>query len=245
MPTPLTPTPAGFPRCGTCPLLSSGDPRTCVVCVASSSPLHVGHCSTCCRDLTGSDACGNPVCNWDDRYVNIVSAICRRTGWIEKVLKDFKYVEGKSGWAPILGRIVVGWLEVRTDLSQNYDLVTINPTHVDRQPLRHTELILGAAQLEDQLDRWPLDTAEDTVLVKHTETASATAYGTTWAAKKMAADELWGAVDVAHPQRVQGKRILVVDDVTTTLLQLNVIAGILKGAGATSVDGLVIARQGG
>jgi predicted amidophosphoribosyltransferase len=42
---------------------------------------------------------------------------------------------------------------------------------------------------------------------------------------------------------VKGCSVLVVDDVTTTLLQLNVIAGLLVRAGAAHVDGLVIARQ--
>lgn len=239
----LTPKPAGFPKCGKCPLLSSGDPQTCVNCVASSSRLQKKRCPVCCRS-TVNGPCGNPVCNWDDRSIGIVSAICKRTGAIEAVLKRFKY-DGAAAWSTIIGRIVLGWLEVRTDLSLDYDLITVNPTHVDRQPLRHTELILEAAQLEDQLGLWPLDDSDDTVLVKHTVTTSATVQGTNWPAKKIAADALWGAVSVAHPDRVEGKRILVVDDVTTTLLQLNVIAGILKSAGAAAVDGLVIARQGG
>ncbi len=81
--------------------------------------------------------------------------------------------------------------------------------------------------------------------MKHTETASATSLGTTWHAKKQAADELWSAVSVGHPERVEGKRVLLVDDVTTTLLQLEVLSGVLTRAGAASVNGLVIARQGG
>ncbi len=43
---------------------------------------------------------------------------------------------------------------------------------------------------------------------------------------------------------VVGKRVLVVDDITTTLLQLNVIAAILQTVGcANAVDGLVLARS--
>lgn len=238
-----TPEPLGFPRCAKCPLVSTGDPRTCATCVASSSPLQADRCPVCCRGLSGSP-CGNPVCGWDDRHVRAVHAIAKRTGAIEQVLKNFKY-DGKAGWAMILGRIVIGWLESKPDLADQYDLVTVNPTHVNRSPLRHTELILDAAKTEDQLGWWPLDDPGDTALRKHNETASATAYGTTWRAKKQAADELWGAVDVAHPDRIEGKTVLVVDDVTTTLLQLNVIAGLLKRVGAADVDGLVIARQGG
>lgn len=238
-----TPEPLGFPKCAKCPLVSTGDPKTCATCVANSSPLQADRCPICSRALP-ADRCGNPVCGWDDRHVRAVHAIAKRTGAIEQVLKTFKY-GGTTGWAIILGRIVIGWLEATPDLAYQYDLVTVNPTHANRSPLRHTELILEAAKTEDQLDRWPLDDPDDTVLRKHTETASATAYGTTWRAKKQAADELWQAVDVAHRERVEGKTVLLVDDVTTTLLQLNVIAGLLKRAGAAEVDGLVIARQGG
>jgi predicted amidophosphoribosyltransferase len=239
----LTPEPLGFPKCGKCPLVSTGAPKTCATCVASSSPLQSNRCPICCRALH-EGPCGNPVCGWDDRDVRVVYAIAKRTGAIENVLKKFKY-DGKAGWAMILGRIVIGWLEANPDLAYQFDVITVNPTHADRSPLRHTELILEAAKTEDQLGWWPLDDPNDTVLRKHDKTASVTAYGTTWRAKKQAADELCWAVDVAHPERVEGKTVLVVDDVTTTLLQLNVIAGLLKGAGAAEVDGLVIARQGG
>lgn len=242
-PSRSTPSPAGFPKCATCALLGSGAPKTCVLCVARSAPLNRRRCPTCCRSLAPGP-CLNPVCNWANRDIGTVYAISRRTDPIEGILKRFKYA-GEAGWAPVLGRIIVGWLEVRTDVSYDYDLVTVNPTHAARQPLRHTELILQAAKREDQLGWWPLDDPNDTALVKRYATASATTYGTSWHQKKRSADELWGAVDVAHPSRVADGRILVVDDVTTTLLQLNVVAGILKAAGAVAVDGLVIARQGG
>lgn len=242
----LTPPHNKFPGCATCPLLSSGDSTTCVRCVASSSPLSANRCSICSRDIGPGGACGNPVCGWPDRHLVMVHAICRRTGAIENILKRFKY-EGEAGWAPILGRVVVGWLwdHWLTSADPDYDLIVVNPTHPDRTPLRHTELILASAQREDQLGSWRFEPAGDTTLVKHAETESATSLGTTWKAKKQAADQLWSAISVAHPERVIDKRILVVDDVTTTLLQLNVIAGLLERAGAASVEGLVLARQGG
>ena len=36
--------------------------------------------------------------------------------------------------------------------------------------------------------------------------------------------------------------MLVIDDITTTLLQLNAVAQVLKAAGATEVEGLVLTR---
>lgn len=245
MAPPLTPPHNKFPSCATCPLLSTGDAETCVRCVASSAPLRDERCATCSRRLRDDEDCGNPVCNWDDRHIGTVHAICRRTGSIETLLKKFKYEDGYSGWAPILGRIIVGWLWTHPRIAECYELIVVNPTHLDRQPIRHTERILAAAHNEDQLGLWPLEPADDTTLVKREPTTSATAVGASWRHKKDAADELWWAVDVAHPERVKGKDVLIVDDVTTTLLQLNVLAGLLERAGAKSVDGLVIARQGG
>lgn len=187
------------------------------------------------------ERCGNPVCTWDDRYIDVVHAISRRTGAIEGKLKALKY-DGQFGWATIFGRIVVGWLDANLQLANSYDLIVVNPTHASRAT-RHTELILQAAAAEDQLAWWPFEPWDDTTLVKHTQTAPSSVAHATWRTKKAAADELWFAVRVEHPDRVRGRRILVLDDATTTLHQLNVIAGILKAAGAAEVDGLVIARS--
>ena len=79
--------------------------------------------------------------------------------------------------------------------------------------------------------------------MKHTETTRSTSGTPNWSDKRDAANELWEAVSVEHPERVARKDILVIDDATTTLHQINVIAGILKRAGAEHVDGLVIARS--
>jgi ComF family protein len=46
----------------------------------------------------------------------------------------------------------------------------------------------------------------------------------------------------ARPELVNGKRILLVDDLLTTGATLNQCASSLKGAGARRVDGLTLAR---
>lgn len=179
------------------------------------------------------------MCGWDDRSVDVVHAIALKTGAIDRVLRSLKYNDGQAGWSVIVGRLVVGWLEANVP-DDYYGLIVANPTHADRAPVRHTEAILEAARREDLHGRWPFDDEIHPTLIKvHPTTASATG---TWRAKKAAADELRWAVNVQHPERVEGQRVLVVDDVTTTLLQLNMIADILLGAGAAAVEGLVIAR---
>lgn len=159
------------------------------------------------------------------------------------MINRFKF-EGKLGWVPILGRVITGWMQHNRNYMAQYDIIVINPSHASRVP-RHTELLIQAAEWEDVIDEFPWDPGGpwDSTLIKNAVTESATAQGTSWVAKRLAADALGDAVVVSHPERVRGATVLLLDDITTTLLQQNVIAGILRRAGATSVSGLVLARQ--
>lgn len=50
-----------------------------------------------------------------------------------------------------------------------------------------------------------------------------------------------GAFTVTHLEQIQGKKILLVDDIFTTGTTMDECARVLKKAGAASVKGLVIA----
>jgi predicted amidophosphoribosyltransferase len=165
-----------------------------------------------------------------------VFAICRKTGSIDRVLKAYKYADTLTGWAVILGRLVIGWLDENV-APTDYTMIVANPTHPSRA-VRHTEAILEAARKED-LDRvWPI---LPDALVKTTET-SQSATGN-WQAKWNAARELEDAVLPAEGVSIHG-RVLVFDDITTTCAQMEILARLLIGWGASHVDGLVIARTG-
>jgi len=168
-----------------------------------------------------------------------VEAICLKTGPVDKLIKGFKYGEVGPGWRVIFGRLVLGWLQEHHQ-PDDFDLIVVNPTHPGRG-VRHTELILAAAANEDLLDEWPFDGGDPKAIVKTQETPPSATQR--WRDKKVAADALWEALEIPDRRRTSGKRILVIDDITTTLLQLNAVAGILqKVGGATTVDGLVLAR---
>ena len=51
-----------------------------------------------------------------------------------------------------------------------------------------------------------------------------------------------GAFSVSHPDRIRGRRFLILDDVLTTGATANACAGILKRAGASHVSILTLAR---
>ena len=62
-------------------------------------------------------------------------------------------------------------------------------------------------------------------------------------AKRTAAAELRASLVIPDPSRVEGRRIVVYDDVCTTGSQLNAVAAcLIEDGGAVSVEGIVLAR---
>ena len=160
-------------------------------------------------------------------------------GEIRRQLLRFKY-QGKTGWAPIFGRLVVGWLN-RWAGEDEYDLVTPMPTYLgpgSTSEIPHTEEIIKAAAAEDQRQTWPFDDEDPTLLIRTGVTPRSA--GQNYAAKRAAAAALRDVLEVTAD--VRGLNVLVFDDVCTTGSQLDVAAAVLLEAGARSVEGLVLAR---
>lgn len=240
MTTDPTPLPAGFPRCRTCPLLQTATPAICASCVRRTVPARDWRCPVCSRRLaSATDICGNPICGWSDRSFGRVYSIYPKTGAVDRVIKLLKY-DGILGWATILGRLVLGWLQ--DNLAPNdYDFIVANPTHCDRS-VRHTEAILEAADREDLADEWPL---VPDGLIKAAPTSQSGGTGANWRTKWEAAKELQSAVRPAYEGMYSGARVLVFDDVTTICGQMHMLGLLLRSWGAVHVDGLVVARTGG
>lgn len=234
------PLPAGFPKCKTCSLLQTATPAICASCVSSTVPTRNWRCSVCSRRLAnGDDECGNPICGWPDRSFGKIFAIYPKTGAVDRVIKLLKY-DGRMGWAMILGRLVLGWLQANIDHTE-YDFIVANPTHSDRS-VRHTEAVLEAADREDLADEWPLSPYG---LVKAQPTSQSGGAGANWKTKWEAAKELESVVHPAYDGMYSGARVLVFDDVTTICGQMQILGLLLRSWGAVHVDGLVIARTGG
>lgn len=188
--------------------------------------------------------CGNPLCSESDRGIERVAAIAAKTGAIDDKIKKLKY-SGRTGWAMIFGRILLGWLEQNHSPS-DYDLIVANPTYVDATAeaegrVRHTELVIESAAREDVLGLWPFDTAEPCAIIKTGPTPrSATG---NYVHKLAAADALSRVLAVPTVGRTAGKRILLYDDIATTCRQLDRVALFLRRSGrARSVEAVVLAR---
>lgn len=236
------PSPAGFGNCGKCPYAETGSAETCFNCASSTfERLAPNRCELCELALDDDGSCGNPVCSWseDDRGFQWVWAISMRTGALSRAIDRYK-VDGKTGWAWIFGRVLVGYLDANREIFSRYDLIIPSPTYVgqDGRSFDHIGLIVERAKLEDD-DTWPFEFG---VITK---TRATTRFrGRTWRQRLDIANyELAPALHVARPDLVNGKRVLIVDDVYTEGLTIRTVARALKAAGALEVSEVVLARQ--
>ena len=107
------------------------------------------------------------------------------------------------------------------------DLIIANPPSPSRN---HTTLVIGHAATYDTADDWPFDDTYDPAIIKTTDTAQSA--GKDLPGKQSAALEHGNALVLRHPDRIDGSRIIVYDDICTTGLQLNAVAQRLREWGA-------------
>ncbi|MFD8368411.1 ComF family protein [Streptomyces hygroscopicus] len=162
------------------------------------------------------------------------------SGALRDKIHKLKY-EGKTGWAMIFGRLLVGWMESHPEQMHGVDHVIGNPTTASRQPLQHIEAIMDAAYAEDVTRAFPLSPPGAHRLVKQAETprsANRTLDEKHAAATAHAAALTW----TGDTRDIKGATILLVDDAFTSGSQLQQVALRLRASGAADVRGLVLAR---
>lgn len=233
--------PLGFPQCPRCTYLRTGPPALCLACASGAfETIAVDACPICSQMLDGGQ-CPNWLCADPTRSIARIRAIAYSSGALRKAILRHKY-DGMWGWSLIFGRLLLAWLD-RTCRKDPPDLVVANPTFTapDSSWLGHTERVIAAATKEDALGEWPFDAGEVPAVIKTRATEKSAK--NTASAKRTAAVELRGALEIPDRSGIEGRRILVYDDVCTTGSQLNAVAEcLIEDGGATSVEGIVLAR---
>ncbi len=230
--------PLGFPNCPKCPYLRTGPAVVCFRCANQTMEQIVrGACPICSQMLEEDGSCPNWLCTDATRRISRIGAIAYLSGPLRTRILAYKY-EGRTGWALIFGRLLLGWLG-QNRAANPPDLIVCNPTFVT-SGAGHTELVIEAAETEDAEARWRLDVADPRAIVKieHTERSAAN----TARAKREAAYQHVEALRIPDPERIRGQDILLYDDVCTTGSQLEGVADMLLDAGAANVDAVVLAR---
>jgi ComF family protein len=136
---------------------------------------------------------------------------------------------------PEIGTLFARWLNrAAADLLADADLVAPIPLHRSRLFKRRYN---QAAEIARPLSRLSGVSYMPDALVRRRPTASQGGKSAQGRARNVAA-----AFAAPHPERVQGKRILLIDDVLTTGATAQGCARALLAAGALSVDLAVVAR---
>lgn len=233
------PQPLGFGRCPNCPFLQAG---TAAICYACASDTITGPSASCCdicdQTIPPSGRCSNFWCHRDDRFFDWIYAIAMHTGVLRDALAAYKY-NGRRGWARIFGRVLVGYLDARSDWFGQFDMIISSPTFVgERRTWDHIGEIVRFAELESD-GRWPFDLTD--LIVKERETESLV--GKPLRERRRIAEEQIGpALRVPDPDRIRARSVLVFDDVFTDGSTLREIARRLKESGATTVAQVTLAR---
>lgn len=199
------------------------------------------HCPVCGQVLPPADpACPNRWCRRGDRGFSVAFAVGAYRGRLRRAIGRYKY-GGDRNLAPVFAGMLGSFLELHPPWFEEFDLITSVPAYTGPEGRRRWDPV-GAVLAElGRLvgGKWAL---EPGLVVKTRETPRMTGLG--WAERQvLARDRLRPALAVGPGARLDGSRILVLDDVLTEGSTLREVAGVLRRAGASEVAGLVLARR--
>ena len=223
-----------FPKCASCRYVSKGPWTICIRCTSERLPESSDLCPVCSQKLDGKP-CQNSLCKEPSRHISRISAITLPDRF-DPTVRNYKNGTNPV-WGIIFARLLFGYLEMNWSPDE-VDIILANPPNPGRD---HTTRVVRLAKTISFGSRWPFDCEQDPAIIKETLTEQSAGHGLD--AKRIAAQNHAEALELKHPNRIKGKRVIVYDDICTTGYQLNEVARRLKEWGALEVWGIVLARQ--
>jgi predicted amidophosphoribosyltransferase len=204
-------------------------------------------CSTCGQayDSLGREdrrslgrGCRNLWCASPDRSLETLFAVGSYEGALRKAIVAYKY-RWDLRWARPFGRILYGFLARHATWFEEYGVICPVPQFTGpgaRRPWGHVGLVCAeVSRLAG--GGWPVEN----LVTKTFETDVMSTKG--WPARQeLARRSLRRAFAVSDAGAVEGRRILLVDDVCASGYTLLTVARALRDAGADEVAALVLAR---
>ena len=203
-------------------------PPKCVFC-GKILPTGVKHlCSACQKDLPWLEG---PAAEQTGEFFSLCASPLRYQDKVRDSIRRYKF-QGRRGYHKAYGLLVAQC--VHDHLAVKYDLITWVPLSDKRKKERGYDqafLLASAAALE-------LDDVAVETLRKGRDNAAQS--GLEGEAERRA--NVLGAYQPVDPELVEGKRILLIDDVVTTGSTLSECARMLRSMGAADVVCATLAR---
>jgi len=226
--------PPGCLICSSKDLYQSGH-LICKDCFDSISFISHPFCVRCGKqfltETVRDHMCGD--CLTKEPYFNLVRALGKYEGALEKIIHNFKYKQ-KFSMVNIFTFLLEN-MQNNGITFDSYDLFIPVPLHLSRLRQRgFNQTVLLGRVLQKKYQQIPLQTM---VLQRMVPTLPQV----TLAVKERKVN-VRNAFRVKDPRLVEGKTVLLLDDVYTTGATMNECARVLKESGVSRVDGFVIAR---
>jgi ComF family protein len=214
----------------------------CPDCLKDFAAISLPICECCGIMFKGREddnhLCGE--CLMQPKKFRMARAAMAYDHQLMAVIHRFKYA-GKTQLARPLGRLILG-VYLRHWQNEKVDLILPIPLHpkkMRRRGFNQSYLLIDSWKsiskpMADELSLIPVKTD---VLVRTKATLPQAGLG-----RQQRLHNIKGAFKVRIPEKVHGKKVLLVDDVYTTGATVNECARMLLKAGAQVVDVLTVAR---
>lgn len=223
------------PRCIKCGKVLSGDAGLCADCFNEINFISEPYCKKCGHPFEQAPGNRQKLCGKCLKTNNTPFRLSRSAVHYDPASKNlilaFKFMD-RTDNAKTLAR----WLNLagKDIWKEGADVLIPVPLHYTRLlKRRYNQCGLLASELQ-KLSGIAVDY---TSLIKHKSTRPQVEFS-----GRQRVKNIKGVFSVKHPEKIKGRRIVLIDDVMTTGSTLKECALALKKAGAKSVDTLTVAR---
>ena len=202
-------------------------PPRCAFCRSLLQKGESGMCAACEKKLPYTANGGVK----EGEFFSVCVSPLYYEGDVRESILRFKFKEATS-YASLYGKLIAAC--IRENLDGRYDLISWVPLSARRLKKRGYDqamLLAMAAALELE------DVAVET-LDKHTDVPAQSGMGS----EEKRRANISGAYRVPDPELIQGKRVLLIDDIVTTGSTLSECARVLREAGAQEILCATLAR---
>ncbi|WP_134765312.1 phosphoribosyltransferase family protein [Nocardioides sp. 1609] len=197
-------------------------------------------CAVCGGELADR-ACPNTACGLPDRAFSRLYTVSEDADATWDVVYRFKYGDERH-LADDLARMLVSFLREHHAELERFDVRTTTALYIGPEARRLWDYLRVVVDAAEQID--PDRSFEVGVITKVRPTGRFLGIGVE-ERREIAEGELRAALRVPEPGRVEGRRVLVLDDAYSEGFTMREMARALREAGAVEVAGLVFARRKG